>query len=242
VTPLSADALERELRGVLEERYHGQHPFHRLLHEGALSRGQLQAWVLNRFHYQSIIPRKDAALIARMTDPELRRAWRVRLEDHDGAEGREGGLARWLALAEAVGLDRGTVASTRLVLPAVRFAGEAYLHLCAERPLLEGIAASLTELFAPALIAERISAMLRHYPFIDAAALRYFEARLEQAPRDAGLALGHVRREATTVERQRAVVDALRAKCDVLWAILDALHHAYVSPGLPPPGAFRWAG
>jgi len=47
-----------------------------------------------------------------------------------------------------------------------------------------------------------------------------------------------VQKNATTPAGQQAVLAALRFKCDVLWAQLDALHHAYVQPATPPPGAF----
>ena len=41
-----------------------------------------------------------------------------------------------------------------------------------------------------------------------------------------------------TAEQQQAVLAVLRTKCDILWAMLDALHLAYVEPGMIPPGAF----
>lgn len=232
-------ALEEALYAIGRERYHAHHPFHRAMNEGRLSRGQVQAWALNRYVYQSAIPKKDAALIARTDDPELRRIWRSRLVDHDGTEERDGGIERWLRLAEALGLDREDVRSHRGVLPATRFAVDAYVRFVAERPLLEAIASSLTELFAPETIATRVSSMLAHYDFVSREALSYFEHRMEEAPRDAGFALGYVLRNATSEDAQEAVLSALRFKCDVLWAQLDALHHAYVEPGHPPPGAFR---
>ena len=46
------------------------------------------------------------------------------------------------------------------------------------------------------------------------------------------------REHADTAEKQQAVCRALIFKCDVLWAQLDALHHAYVLGGGIPPGAF----
>ena len=237
--PLGPEALERRLRRIGAERYHDRHPFHRLLHGGTLNRGQVQAWALNRYYYQSRIPMKDAALIARMEDADLRRVWRQRLIDHDGDAPGEGGIARWLALTDGLGLDRAYVVSTRGVLPATRFAVDAYVRFVRERSLLEAIASSLTELFSPAIIAERVAGMLAGYDFIDDATLEYFNARLGQAPRDSEFALDYVKREASTPERQDAVAAALVFKCDVLWAQLDALYHAYVEPGRPPPGAFR---
>lgn len=236
------DALEARLRAIGAERYHNRHPFHVLMREGKLTRGQLQAWALNRYYYQSRIPLKDAALMSRLTDPYLRRLWSQRLVDHDGLMGEgsasEGGLERWLVLCESLGLDRHYVTSERGVLPATRFAVDAYVTFVRERPLLEAIASSLTELFSPQIIAERVSAMLERYDFITADALVYFKARLTQAPRDSDFALKYVKRHANTLALQDAVCNALVFKTDVLWAQLDALHFAYVAPKLAPPGTF----
>jgi len=235
---LSPAELEQALRRIGAERYHDRHPFHRRLHDGGLDRGQVQAWALNRYYYQVNIPRKDAALMARLDDPAIRRAWRQRLVDHDCEAAGAGGIERWLKLTDGLGLDRDYVTSTEGVLPATRFAVDAYVHFVAERPILEAIASSLTELFAPTLIRARVAGMLASYPFVSAATLAYFERRLDQAPRDAGFALDHVKREARDPARQRAVLAALEFKCSLLWAQLDALHHAYLEPGHVPPGAF----
>ena len=108
-----------------------------------------------------------------------------------------------------------------------------------ERPTLEAIASSLTELFAPAIHAERIAGMLEHYDFISDELVAYFRKRLDQAPRDCRFALAYVQEHARTPEQQAAVLAALRFKTDVLWAQLDALYFAYVEPGFIPPGAFR---
>src|SRR3954463_7670186 len=96
--------LEERLRAIGAACYHHLHPFHRRLHSGACSKGEVQAWALNRFYYQARIPMKDAALIARCDDPELRRIWRSRLIDHDGTDDNDGGIRRWLALTDALGL------------------------------------------------------------------------------------------------------------------------------------------
>jgi coenzyme PQQ biosynthesis protein C len=236
--PLAPEELESRLRQIGTDRYHNLHPFHKLLHGGKLTRGQVQAWALNRYYYQSRIPMKDAALIARADDPELRRIWRQRLVDHDGERAGEGGIARWLALTGGLGLDSDYVASARGVLPATRFAVDAYVRFVRERSLLEAVASSLTELFAPDIISERVAGMLANYDFISEKTLAYFNARLTQAPRDADFALEYVKREARTPEQQQAALEALVFKCDVLWAQLDALYHAYVAPGHVPPGAF----
>jgi pyrroloquinoline quinone biosynthesis protein D len=237
--PLSPDELEAALRQIGAERYHSNHPFHRLLHGGELSKGQVQAWALNRYYYQAMIPVKDATILARMRDSALRRAWRQRIVDHDGEREGEGGIERWLKLTDGLGLDRAYVISGRGLLPGTRLAVEAYVHFVRERSLLEAIASSLTELFAPTIIADRVAGMLANYDFITKETLAYFDKRLSQAPRDSEFALDYVKREARRPDEQQAVQDALIFKCDVLWAQLDALHHAYLSPGHIPPAAFR---
>ncbi|ATY34902.1 pyrroloquinoline-quinone synthase PqqC [Sphingomonas psychrotolerans] len=235
---MSPDALEAALRAIGAERYHSLHPFHQLLHSGELTRGQVQAWALNRYYYQASIPTKDAMLMARLPSAAQRREWRRRIEDHDGDGDTPGGIERWLKLAEGVGLDRALVESAGGILPETRFAVDAYVHFVRDRTLLEAIASSLTELFAPAIIAERVSGMLKHYDFITRETLAYFTPRLTQAPQDSAWALAYVRSEAVTLEKQAAVLAALRFKCDVLWSQLDGLYYAYVAPGFVPPGAF----
>jgi pyrroloquinoline-quinone synthase len=234
----TADQLEAALREIGAERYHILHPFHRLLHTGRLDQGQVQAWALNRYYYQSRIPMKDAALVSRCEDRELRREWLVRVLDHDGIGDQEGGIMRWLRLCEGVGLDPAYVRSEAGILPATKFAVDAYVRFVRDRPLLEAIASSLTELFAPKIHEERIPGLLQHYPFVSEEMVAYFRRRLDQAPRDAGFALAYVREHADTPEKRQAVAEALIFKCDVLWAQLDALHHAYVLAGGVPVGAF----
>lgn len=236
----SRQAFEARLRRIGAERYHDRHPFHQLLHSGGCTPDQVRAWVINRYYYQSRIPLKDAALISRCEDRALRVEWRRRIEDHDGAEGREGGLDRWLRLAKGVGLDPDYVASCRGVLPATRFACDAYVRFVREATLLEAVASSLTELFAPRIHEERIAGLLAHYDFANEATVAYFRKRLEEAPRDVAFGLAYVLDHADTQEKQDAAAAALVFKTDVLWAQLDALHAAYVSPGLIPPGAWRF--
>jgi coenzyme PQQ biosynthesis protein C len=235
---LSPDELEAKLRGIGAERYHRLHPFHRRLHGGGCTRAQVQAWALNRYYYQATIPVKDASLIARCDDPAIRREWRRRLVDHDGEAEGDGGIARWLKLTDGLGLDRDYVVSTRGILPGTRFAVEAYVHFVRERTLLEAIASSLTEMFSPVIISERMDGMLAHYDFVTRETLAYFSARPPQAERDSSFALDYVKRNALTPEAQSAVLAALEFKCGVLWSMLDALDYAYVSPGNIPPGAF----
>lgn len=239
---LTPREMETALRAIAEERYHNRHPFHRRMVEGVLSKGELQAWALNRYCYQAIIPRKDAMIVARAEDPAFRAEWRRRIEDHDGGTGWDGGIGRWLHLATALGLDSQAVTSERYALPATRFAAGAYLTFCTNRTLLECVASSLTELFSPAIIAERVPAMLEKYDFITEDALSYFNNRPAQANRDAKFALDYVLAHADTIERQHAALDALTFKCDLLWSMLDALAHAYGEAGEVPPGAFRPKG
>jgi pyrroloquinoline-quinone synthase len=240
-TLMSLDEFEAAIRAVGAERYHDKHTFHKLLHGGKLTKGQVQAWALNRYCYQEAVPRKDAALISRVHDRELRREWLHRVHDHDGLPPEEpGGIERWLVLTDGLGLDRAFVTSMQGALPATRFAVEAYVHFVREQPLTVAIASSLTELFAPSIHRERIAGMLENYDFISDDVLAYFKRRLQQAPRDATFALEYVKSHAKSREEQEACVAAVRFKCDVLWAQLDALQHAYVE-GHVPPGAFRSA-
>lgn len=235
----SRTEFEARLRRIGAERYHDRHPFHARLHGGDCTPDQVRAWVINRFYYQSRIPMKDAAFMSRVEDPALRRAWRSRIEDHDGTADNEGGIRRWLRLAEAVGIDPDYVASTEGVLPATRFAVDAYVRFVREKSLLEAVAASLTELFAPAIHAARIEGLLANYAFADDKSLSYFRNRLKEAPKDVAFGLAWVLDRADTAEKQDAAAAALTFKTDVLWTQLDALDAAYVAPGRIPPGAWQ---
>src|SRR5881398_1672219 len=206
---MTPDELEAELRDIGARRYHRLHPFHQLLHGGKCSKGQVQAWALNRYYYQAMIPVKDASRIA-----------------------------RWLKLTDGLGLDRDYVTSLRGLLPGTKFAVEAYVHFVREKTLLEAIASSLTELFSPVIIGERVEGMLEGYSFVTPDTLAYFAKRPPQAKKDSDFALDYVKRNARTPGEQRAVLAALEFKCGVLWSMLDALHFAYVAPGHIPPGAF----
>lgn len=237
MTLLTPDQLEARLRQIGAERYHNRHPFHRKLHDGKLDKAQVQAWALNRYYYQARIPAKDATLLARLPTAELRREWRRRIEDHDGTEPGTGGVARWLVLTDGLGLDRDYVESLDGLLPATRFSVDAYVNFVRDQSILAAIASSLTELFSPTIISERVSGMLRHYDFVSEKTLAYFTPRLTQAPRDSDFALAYVRENARTPEQQKEVLEALEFKCAVLWTMLDALDYAYVE-GHIPPGAF----
>ncbi|WP_375408026.1 pyrroloquinoline-quinone synthase PqqC [uncultured Methylobacterium sp.] len=235
---LGPDEIEAALRDIGARRYHNLHPFHRLLHDGKLNKDQVRAWALNRYYYQAMIPVKDAAVLARMEDASLRRVWRQRIVDHDGDRPGDGGIERWLKLAEGVGFERAYVESTQGILSATRFSVDAYVHFVKERSLLEAIASSLTEMFSPNIISERVAGMLKNYDFITTDTLAYFEKRMTQAPRDAEFAIDYVKQHATTPELQRQAMAALTFKCNVLWTQLDALYFAYVAPGMIPPDAW----
>ncbi len=221
-----------------DERYHHQHPFHTMMHEGKLTRGQLQAWALNRYFYQSRIPMKDAAIMARSEDPGFRIAWRKRIVDHDGDGSNTGGIEKWLKLVEATGLPRMQAVRGEGILPATRYAVDAYVHFVSTRSHLEAVASSLTELFSKQLITLRLDRLKQYYPWLSSG-LDYFSGRLTQAPEDSNFALNWVVKHARTRDEQELAYAALRAKCDILWAQLDALYYAYVNPGWPPPGAFQ---
>jgi pyrroloquinoline-quinone synthase len=209
------------------QRYHSRHPFHRMMNEGRLSRRQIQGWVANRFYYQENIPRKDAAILANCSDREVRRRWIRRIHDHDGTADGEGGIETWLRLGEAAGLTREEMWDERHVVPGVRFAVDAYVTFARTRPWVEAVASSLTELFAPDLMAERLAAFERFYTWIDPAGLAYFRARLTQAPRDSEHALEVVIEHCWTPGEQARAVAALSFKSDVLWSMLDAIEGAY---------------
>jgi pyrroloquinoline-quinone synthase len=221
------DALVERLRVEGASRYHDKHPFHARMHRGELSREQIRGWVLNRFYYQTRVPIKDALILSKSNDPAFRRRWIHRIIDHDGERAGEGGLELWLRLAEGVGLERASVESLEQVLPAVRFACDAYVTLVRESTLLEAVAASLTEFFAPDLMSTRIAAWEKHYPWVEPATIEYFKSRVTKARRDSGEAIEYVVEHATTPALADACVKALRTKCEILWAMLDAIASAY---------------
>jgi pyrroloquinoline-quinone synthase len=234
----SPEELVARLREEGVRRYHDRHPFHRLMHEGKLTRAQLAAWTLNRYYYQTRIPIKDAIIVSKSEDPAFRRAWIRRVHDHDGAGADDGGLALWLRLSEAVGLDREEVSSCRQVLPGVRFACDAYVTLCRDSPLVVAVASSLTEMFAPDLMSQRIAAWERHYPWVGAEALAYFRARVPRARRDGEEALAFVVAHASSRALQEACVAALVKKTEILWHLVDCVYAATV----PAAGAAIPAG
>lgn len=207
--------------------YHDRHPFHQRMNAGLLTKSQLQGWVANRFYYQVSLPRKDANILANCPVPAVRVRWTQRILDHDGTLTSPGGIEAWLRLGEAAGLTRDELLTETRVVPGVRFAVDAYVNFCRNRPWTEAVASSLTELFAPDLMATRLAAFERHYQWIDPGGLAYFRSRLTQAPRDSEHALEVVTGYCRSAEQQDAAVAALSFKCDVLWAMLDAIDRAY---------------
>ncbi len=228
--PWQASEFTQQLQRVGQSRYHDKHPFHRMMNEGSLTRDQVQLWVANRFYYQKNIPIKDAILLSRCKVVEVRRKWIQRIIDHDGTEADPGGIEKWLCLGDGVGLNRDDLESDRMLLPGVRYAVDAYLNFVAKRSWIEGVASSLTELFAPGLMTKRIAAFEQHYRWIDPAALTYFRSRPSLAARDSEYSLELVLNYCRDREQQELAVAALQFKCDLLWAQLDALYYECVFP------------
>jgi pyrroloquinoline-quinone synthase len=229
---MTTELWEREtfvgnLRAIGARAYHDKHPFHLAMNEGRLSPESLRGWVANRFYYQRNIPIKDAAILSNCTVREVRRVWIHRILDHDGNDVNEGGIEAWLRLGEACGLSRDELLRDRHLLPGVRFAVDAYVNFARTKPWPIAIASSLTELFAPDLMATRLTAFEKFYSWIDARGLDYFRRRTTQARRDSEEALAITVEYCNTPELQRDAVRALEFKCDVLWSMLDAIHHVY---------------
>lgn len=222
--PWSAEDLAEQLRSVGRAHYHDKHPFHALMNRGALDQQQLRVWVANRFYYQKNIPVKDALMLSRIPHRAIRQRWIQRIIDHDGTPEQVGGIEKWLRLGEAMGVSREAIEGDELLLPAVRYAVDAYVEFVRTRPWVEGVASSLTELFAPKLMAARLAAFEEHYTWIDAEGLAYFRSRLVQAPRDSEHGLAIVQQYCRTRAEQERAVAALKFKCDLLWAQLDALY------------------
>jgi pyrroloquinoline-quinone synthase len=229
LTPWTAEELVERLRAQ-GSRYHNLHPFHVRMDAGELTPEELQRWVANRFYYQRCIPLKDAAILSNCPDIAVRREWITRIVDHDGTAPGEGGIESWLRLGEALGVPRDELESERRVLPAVRYAVDAYVNFARQKPWIEAVASSLTELFGPAAIRVRLAALEAHYPWIDPAGLEYFRSRLDQAPRDAQHALDLVVEHCVTRERQERAVAALRFKTEMLWAQLEAIERGDTQP------------
>jgi pyrroloquinoline-quinone synthase len=230
--PWTKDEFAAKLK-AFEPYYHIHHPFQIAMNSGGLSKEAVQGWVLNRFYYQTAIPNKDAALLANCPDREVRRRWIQRIIDHDGNDQVEGGIERWIRLGEAVGLKREDIVSHRYVLPGVRFAVDAYVNFVRRASWQEGVASSLTELFAPSIHKERISEWPKHYPWIEQGGLDYFKGRVSEAHRDVAHGLGlTLDLFATRAEQERAL-ELLKFKLDILWTMLDAMTMAYLNKEPP---------
>ena len=229
--PQTPQELEAALRAQ-HRRYHHLHPFHRRMNAGELTPEEVRRWVANRFYYQKSIPLKDAAILSNCPEVEVRREWISRIIDHDGQTPGSGGIEAWLRLGEAVGLSRSKLLAEEEVLPGVRYAVDAYVNFCRSRPWIESVAASLTELFGPDAIRDRLAALEQHYPWIDPAGFEYFRVRLQQAPRDASYALNLVLVRCRTVETQQRAVEALAFKCDLLWSQLESIERGDTRSGV----------
>ena len=224
--PLPPDAFVEALR-AFHASYHVEHPFHEMMHAGQLTPRQLRGWVANRLCYQRAIPRKDAAILSNCPDPAVRRQWVQRIIDHDGTREGEGGIEMWIRLGDALGVPREEMENEVHVLPGVRFATEAYVHFCRERPWIEAVASSLTELFAPDIMRRRLATLPQHYPWIREDGYEYFHSRLTQAPRDSAHGLELVTTHCLTPQQQLRAFEALRFKIEMLWAMIDTIHNAY---------------
>jgi pyrroloquinoline-quinone synthase len=223
LAPMTRDEFVERLRQEGASRYHDHHSFHVRMHAGTLSREELQAWVRNRYYYQTRIPIKDAIILSKSEDPAFRRAWIRRIHDHDGEKDGEGGLALWLRLAEGVGLPVEEVRNLSGVHPGVRFACDGYVELVRERSLVEAVASSLTEFFAPDLMSRRVLAWEAHYPWVDRSTIEYFRSRVPRAKRDSAEAMEFVVSHAPTRALQEACVAALIRKTEILWHLLDCV-------------------
>jgi pyrroloquinoline-quinone synthase len=235
----NAKQFTARLRQVGELSYHDQHPFHVLMNAGRLSRQAIRTWVANRFYYQVNIPIKDAAILSNCPVREVRRLWLHRIIDHDGTQGDEGGIGAWLRLGQACGINRQNLLSGQDVLPGVRFAVDAYVSFARAQPWPIAVASSLTELFAPDLMARRLQAFEEFYPWVNSRGLEYFKNRLTQARRDSGEALRLTLTYCTTRQLQESALDALRFKCDLLWAMLDSIYNACFVTATPGTGALE---
>jgi len=228
--PWSRSEFERRLR-ARGDRYHIHHPFQVRMNAGQCSREQVRGWVCNRYYYQISIPLKDAAILANCPEREVRREWIKRIIDHDGTKADEGGIEAWIRLGIATGLAREEITSLRNVLPAVRFAVDAYVNFARARPWQEAVCSSLTELFAPEIHKSRLTSWPQHYPWIDPEGLQYFRDRLSQARRDVEHGLALTLDHFTTRAQQERALEILDFKLDVLWSMLDAMQTAYGLPG-----------
>ena len=130
------------------------------------------------------------------------------------------------------------VRSERFALPATRFAVGAYVRLLRRRTKLEAVASSLTELFSPLIIGERVPAMLARYAYVTRTRSAYFDlapSRRRVIPNSRSPMCWTTPHAAA----QQAAIDALVFKCDILWASSTRSTTPMARPDSIPPGAFR---
>jgi pyrroloquinoline-quinone synthase len=231
-TPWSRAEFEAQLRGM-ERYYHMHHPMHTLMNAGKLTKKQLQGWVANRFYYQIMIPIKDANILANCPDRETRAIWTQRILDHDGQPGDPGGIEAWVQLGIAVGMTREEVTSLEHVLPAVKFAVDAYVNFARNTDWHEAASSSLTELFAPKIHQQRLDNWPELYPWVDQEGYIYFRKRLSEARRDVEHGLEITLDYYKTREQQERMLEILKFKLNVLWSMADAMYMAYIND-MPP--------
>lgn len=224
------EEFEARLR-AMGRNYHIHHPFNLRMQAGQCSPAQIRGWIVNRFYYQSIIPRKDAAILANCDDRATRRLWIARILDHDGHGDHEGdaagGLEAWTRLGEAAGIGRTELWSLEQVVPAVRFACDAYLDFARRSSWQEAVCSSLTEMFAPQIHKNRLASWPEHYSWVQAGGLHYFRTRIPLAARDVEHGLAVTLDHFKTHEQQQRALGILKFKLDILWAMLDAIDKAY---------------
>ena len=223
--PLSEQQFVERLKKIGEQKYHDKHPFHVRMHEGVLSKTEMQRWIANRFYYQKCLPIKDSFVLSKLPERSDRIKWRERIVDHDGRNEEDGGIYSWLKFAEAAGIPQSELLEGSRFLPGVVFAVDAYVNFCHHNEWWLAVASSLTEVFAPTLVSYRIEVIERHYPWIDKDGLTYFRNRLSQAPKDSEHGLSLVLSAADTYEKQVQALKAVEFKCDVLWSMLDAIEN-----------------
>lgn len=230
--PWSRQEFATQLRNK-EKYYHIHHPMHTLMNAGKLTRKQLQGWVANRFYYQTMIPLKDANILANCPDREARAIWTQRILDHDGHHGKLGGIEAWIQLGIAVGMTREQVTSLEYVLPAVKFAVDAYVNFARNSDWHEAAGSSLTELFAPKIHQQRLDNWPDLYPWIEQEGYIYFRKRLSEARRDVEHGLEITLDYCKTYQQQQRMLNILQFKLNVLWSMADAMYMAYIND-MPP--------
>ena len=218
--------FETQLRNK-GKAYHIHHPFNVMLNTGKAMPEQIRGWVANRFYYQIAIPVKDAAVLSNCPDREVRRGWVQRIVDHDGTDADPGGIEAWIGLGVATGLKREEIIDLRHVLPAIRFAVDAYVNFARRAPWQEAVCSSLTEMFAPEIHKQRLANWPEHYPWIVSTGLLFFRNRVSQARRDVEQGLAITLNHFTTRSQQQRALDILQFKLDILWAMNDAMAERY---------------